>query len=100
MSALRAVFQFQDDAVELFASRPIDLVILINSGNADIGGDLEHVEAINVHELFGFGERCTGHASELFIEPEIVLEGHGRERLVFRLDLHLLLGLKCLMQAF
>ncbi len=41
----------------------------------------------------------AGHAGELLVEAEVVLEGDGGQRLVLGLDLHLLLGLERLVQA-
>ena len=46
------------------------------------------------------GGGSAGHAGKLVVETEEVLEGDGRERLIFRLDGHVLLGLQRLMQAF
>ena len=48
----------------------------------------------------GLGRGGAGHAGELVIEAEIVLEGDRGERLVLRLDGHVLLGFERLMQAF
>ena len=42
----------------------------------------------------------AGHAGELLVKPEIVLEGDRGERLVLRLDGHVLLGLERLVQTF
>jgi hypothetical protein len=39
-----------------------------------------------------------GHARQLLVLAEVVLEGDGGERLVLALDLHLLLGLDGLVQ--
>ena len=36
----------------------------------------------------GFGQRRAGHARELAVEAEIVLEGDRGERLVLGLDMH------------
>ena len=44
--------------------------------------------------------RRAGHAGELFVHAEIVLEGDRGQRLVFRLDRLPLLGLERLVQAF
>ncbi len=41
----------------------------------------------------------TGHARELVVLAEVVLEGDRRERLVLLLDAHALLGLDSLVQA-
>ena len=48
----------------------------------------------------GLGRRRAGHAGELLVEAEVVLEGDRGERLVLGLDLDVLLGLERLVQAF
>ncbi len=52
------------------------------------------------HELVGLGERRAGHAGELLVHAEVVLEGDRGQRLVLRLDRLVLLGLERLVQAF
>jgi hypothetical protein len=42
----------------------------------------------------------TGHAGQLVVEAEIVLEGDRGQGLVFRLDAHVLLGFQRLVLAF
>src|SRR3712207_8879864 len=49
-------------------------------------------------ELAGLGHRRAGHAAELLVEAEVVLQGDRRERLVLLADLHALLGLDRLVQ--
>ena len=44
--------------------------------------------------------RRAGHAGQLVVHAEIVLEGDRGERLVLRLDRHVFLGLERLVQAF
>jgi len=51
-------------------------------------------------QFVGFGQRRTGHAGEFFVHPEIILEGDRGQRLVFRLNLDMLLGFQRLVQAF
>ena len=50
-------------------------------------------------ELLLLGLGGAGHAGELFIHAEVVLEGDGGQRLALALHLHALLGLDGLMQA-
>ena len=50
-------------------------------------------------ELLLFRHRRTGHAGELFVESEVVLEGYSRESLVLIFDIDVLLGLDGLVQA-
>ena len=57
------------------------------------------IEIVNFAELGGFRFRRAGHAGELFVHAEIILEGDGREGLVFALDLDAFLGFDGLMQS-
>jgi hypothetical protein len=50
-------------------------------------------------ELGGLGVRRAGHARQLAVQPEEVLEADGGEREVFVLDGHPLLGLDRLVKA-
>ena len=50
-------------------------------------------------QLGGLGLGGTGHAGELVVEPEVVLQGDGGQRLVLGLDLDVLFGLDGLMHA-
>ena len=82
------------------ALRAIDLVVLVVAHHRHVGRHLEHFELVDVHELVGLGERRAGHAGELLVHAEVVLEGDRGERLVLRLDRLVLLGLQRLVQAF
>ena len=64
-----------------------------------VGRDLDHLEPVDLAELGGFGQRRAGHAGQLGIHAEQVLEGDRGQRLVLALDLDLLLGLERLVQA-
>ena len=57
------------------------------------------LEPVGVRELTGLGVRGTGHAGELVVELEVVLQRDGREGLVLLLDPHALLRLHRLVQA-
>ncbi len=69
-----------------------------------VGRDDDDVEVVDLRELLGLGVGGAGHAGELLVLAEVVLEGDGRQRLVLALDLHLgmravvLLGLDRLVQ--
>ena len=47
----------------------------------------------------GFGFRRTGHAGQLLVHAEIILECDGRQRLVLALDLDAFFGFNRLVQA-
>ncbi len=58
-----------------------------------------HFEAIDLLKLEGLGVRRAGHARQLLVEAEIVLEGDRGDGLVLFPDPHALLGLDCLVKA-
>ena len=89
-----------DDRLVLLVRRPVDLVVLVDAGDGPVGRDLDHVEIVDIQELVGLGRGRAGHAGELAVEAEVVLEGDRGERLVLGLDLDVLLGLERLVQAF
>ena len=80
--------------------RAVDLVVVIDAADRNVGRDLEDVEAVDVEELVGLGRGGAGHAGELLVQAEVVLEGDRGQRLVLGLDLDALLGLESLVQAF
>jgi hypothetical protein len=57
-------------------------------------------ESVDIAEFLGFGGRRAGHAGQLVIHAEVVLERHGGQRLVFRLDGRAFLGFQRLVQTF
>ena len=89
-----------DDGVVLLARGAVDLVVEILPRDGHVGGDLHHLEPIDLPELLGLGLGGAGHPGELGIQAEIVLEGDRSERLVLPLDLHPFPGLDRLVQAF
>ena len=64
-----------------------------------MGRDGHHVEAVDLVELLLLGHGRAGHAGQLLVDAEVVLEGdrgHGHR---LALDAHPLLGLDGLMEA-
>ena len=69
---------------------------------ADVGlvrRDRHNAKLVNLVELSCLGFSGTGHAGELVVEAEIVLQGDGGQGLVLVLDLHALFGLDGLVHA-
>ena len=64
-----------------------------------VRGDRHDLEVVGVGELGRLGHGGTGHAGELVVHAEVVLEGDRGEGLVLLLDLHALLGLDGLVEA-
>jgi len=61
--------------------------------------DDDGFQTIDLIKLVGFSIRRTGHAGQLFIHPEVVLERDGSQRLILFLDGDTFLRLDRLMQA-
>src|SRR5712675_1812259 len=75
-------------------------VTVVLARHSHVGRDLDDLQAIDLAELCRLGHRRAGHAGQLGIHAEQVLEGDRGQRLVLALDLDLLLGLERLVQAF
>ena len=86
--------------MELLLRGPVDLVVLVLADHRPVGRDLDDFEAVDVAKLLGLGRRRAGHAGELVVHAEVVLEGDRGEGLVLGLDLDVLLGLERLVQPF
>ena len=77
----------------------IDHVRVIQTDDRLIGGDLDNIQAVDGLKLLRLGDGGAGHAGELVIETEVVLEGDGGQGFVLLLDIHMLLGLDGLVEA-
>ena len=77
----------------------VDLVGVVVADHRPVGGDRHDVQLVDLVELGGLGHGGAGHAAELLVEAEEVLEGDRGERLVLVLDRHAFLGLDGLVQA-
>ena len=95
-----AVLDQVEDRLELLAARAEHDVVLVLADAGHVGWNLDHLEAVDLMEFAGFGHRRAGHAGQLRIQAEIVLEGDRGQRLVLVLDLHAFLGFQGLVQAF
>ncbi len=88
-----------DDRRPLFGFGAIDEVGFLDAHHLAVGGNGDDVEVVDLGEFRGFRDGGAGHARQLLVLAEIVLEGDGRERLVLALDLDAFLGLDGLVQA-
>ena len=87
------------DAAEFILDILVETVLLVDPLHRLVGRDGNDVHLVDFVKFGRFGRSGAGHARNLGIHAEIILEGDGRERLVFRLDLDAFLGLHRLMQA-
>ena len=88
-----------DDRFVLLALGAVNGVRFLDASQRPVGRCDHDVELVDLRELLRLGVGGAGHAGQLLVLAEVVLEGDSRERLVLALDLHLLLGLDGLMQT-
>ena len=96
---LVALLDVLDHGVVLRVLRLEDQVVLVVARDLDVGRDLDHVQVVDLDELLLLGLGGAGHAGELVVEAEVVLQRDRRERDVLLLDADALLGLDRLVQA-
>ena len=77
----------------------VDLVEPVGADHRHVGRDHHDLEVVDLLELVGLGVGGAGHAGELLVEAEVVLERDRGERLVLALDLDPLLRLDRLVHA-
>ncbi len=100
LTAAVAVDDLFDDRLVLLFRGPIDLVVLVLAHHRPVGRDLRHIHLVDVEEFLRLGGRRPGHAGELVVEAEVVLDGDRGQGLVLGLDVDPVLGLDRLVQAF
>ena len=98
LAARLAVVDQREDRAVFLRRRAIDLVVVVEPHHRHVGRNLDHFEVVDVEELVGLRQRRAGHAGELLVHAEVVLEGDRGERLVLGLDRLVLLGLQRLVQ--
>ena len=76
-----------------------DHVGVILADHRLVRGDDDDREIVDLLQFLFLGLGRAGHAGQLLVHAEEVLEGDGRERLALPLHLHTLVGLDRLMQA-
>jgi hypothetical protein len=93
LAALVAVADVGDDRPVLLRRGAIDLVHAVVADHRLVGRDDHRLQVVDLVELVGFGVGGAGHAGQLAVHAEVVLEGDRGERLVLVLDRHALLRL-------
>ena len=94
-----ALLDLLDDRAKLARLGLVDHVGVVLADHRLVGGDLDHVQGVDALKFLQLGHGRAGHAGELAVQTEEVLEGDGRKSLALACDLHALLGLNGLMQA-
>ena len=88
-----------DDCGELFFLGSVHDIRIIQPDHVAIGRYHIDVEIIDLGKLRRFRIRRAGHAAELLVHPEIVLECDRGQRLILVGDLHAFFGFDSLVQA-
>ncbi len=87
-----------DDRVELGLLGLEDQVRLVGAHHVPVGRDGHHGQPVGGGELAGLRLGRPGHAGELLVHAEVVLQGHRGPGVVLLLDGHALLRLDRLVQ--
>ncbi len=85
--------------VELRIHRAVDQIVHVLALHGPVGRDSEDGQLVDLAEFRIFGHSRAGHARELLVETEVVLERDGSQGLALLLDAHMLLGFDGLVQA-
>ncbi len=99
LAALHAILDILENGLELIVLRQEHQIGLVRADHRLVGRNHHHFQSVDLLEFEGLGVRRAGHAGQLRVQPEIILEGDGRDGLIFLADLDALLGLDRLMQA-
>ena len=87
-----------DDGGVLLPLGAVDEIGLLDADKLAVGRHRKDVELVDLGELGGLGLGRPGHAGQLVVLAEVVLEGDRGQGLVLALDLDLFLGLHRLVQ--
>src|SRR5579875_2943134 len=89
-----------DNGLEFSLLCAVDQVGQVLPNHLLVGRNDHYIQLIDLMQLFGLGQRGTGHTGQLLIEAEVILEGDGGQRMVLALHLDALFGLDGLVQTF
>ena len=92
-----AFFDLFDDCIVFAAHGAVNDIVHIVADHGLISGNFHDVKAVYLAEFLFFGKSSTGHAGELIVQTEIILEGNGSKRFGFAADIHAFLGFDGLM---
>ena len=99
LAALHALADVLDDRLVLVLLRQVDEVGRVVADHRPVRRDHDDLEAVDLLELEGFGVGRAGHAGQLRVHAEVVLERDRGDRLVLLAHAHAFLGFDGLVQA-
>ncbi len=92
-------FDFFGGVAKLLVFGAIDDVRILDADHLLVRRDHRHVKVVNLLEFGLFSVGGTGHARQLLVHAEEVLEGDAGQRLRFALDLDVFFGFDRLVQT-
>ncbi len=99
LALLVALEDVLDDGVKLGLLGLVDQVLFVRPNHRHVGRDGHDRQVVGAGKLRCFGLGGAGHAGELVVEAEVVLEGHRGPGVILLFDGDPLFGLDRLMQA-
>ena len=99
LAVLPAVLDLLDHGVPLLWRGAVHEIRAVFADHGLVGRHDDDVEVVDLAELAGLGVGRSGHAGQLLVQTEVVLERDRCQRLVFALDPHAFLGFDRLVQA-
>ena len=99
LAALVTIDDVLDHRVEFFALRLVHYVRVVDADHRAVGRNHDDVQIVDLLEFDRLGVRGAGHAAQLVVHAEVVLDRDRRQRLVLFPDAHALFRLDRLMQA-
>ena len=99
LALFMAGFHLLDNGPVLARLGLVHHVRMVHPDHRLVGGNLHHIQLVNGGKFLFFRQRRTGHAGELVIQPEEVLEGNGGQGLALPCHGDPFLGLDGLVQA-
>ncbi len=86
LAARAAFLHLVHDGLVLLLRGDEDLVVAVLADHRAVGGNEHRLEVVDGRELERLGVRRPGHAGELLVEAEVILERDRGERLALVLD--------------
>ena len=77
----------------------VNNIRLIQTLNRLVGGDLHHIQAVNGLKLIFLCHSRTGHAGNLLVHTEVILQGNAGQRLALIFNNHIFFGFNSLVQT-
>src|SRR6185312_873931 len=94
-----AIADVLDDRLELVILRQIDEVRVVLADHRAVRGHHDDLQTVDLQELRGFRVGRAGHAGELLVQAEVVLESDRGDRLILFANADAFLRLHRLVQA-